>query len=42
MDRKAHWEQVYSTKASEAVSWFQPEPTISLRLIEADGLTPGT
>jgi len=23
MDRKQHWEQVYATKASDSVSWFQ-------------------
>ena len=40
LDRKAHWERVYATKASDAVSWFQPEPTVSLRLLDAAGMTP--
>ncbi len=33
MDRKQHWEQVYSTKASDSVSWFQKHADQSLRLI---------
>ena len=33
MDRKAHWETVYGKKKSTEVSWYQPEPEISLRLI---------
>lgn len=40
LDRKAHWERVYTTKASDAVSWFQSEPTVSLRLLDAAGVTP--
>ena len=42
MDRKAHWDRVYTTKASDEVSWFQPEPTISLQLLERSGLTAAT
>lgn len=42
MDRKAHWERVYTTKASNEVSWFQPEPAVSLRLLERAGLTAAT
>jgi hypothetical protein len=42
MDRKAHWDRVYTTKASEEVSWFQPEPTVSLQLLERAGLTAAT
>lgn len=30
---KAHWEAVYSTKAVDAVSWYQPRADLSLRLI---------
>lgn len=33
MDRKAHWDRVYQTVASDQVSWFQPQPTLSLELI---------
>jgi ubiquinone/menaquinone biosynthesis C-methylase UbiE len=38
MDRKQHWEQVYSTKASDSVSWFQEHAELSLRLIHNTGL----
>lgn len=34
MDLKSHWERVYRTKGPDQVSWFQPEPTLSLRLIQ--------
>jgi SAM-dependent methyltransferase len=33
MADKNHWEQVYRTKHPQAVSWFQPEAAVSLRLI---------
>ncbi len=42
MERKSHWQRVYTTKETDAVSWFQPEPTISARLLEAAGLAPET
>lgn len=32
---QAHWQTVYSTKAATSVSWYQPEPTVSLALIAA-------
>jgi len=32
-DRKAHWEQVYSTKPVTEVSWYQPDAALSLALI---------
>lgn len=38
-ERRKHWEAVYQTKASDAVSWFQPEPTQSLDLLHRAGLT---
>lgn len=38
MNRKDHWNQVYQTKAPDDVSWFQPQPAISLKLIEASGV----
>ncbi len=31
---KPHWTHVYETKAVDAVSWFQKEPTLSLSLIK--------
>lgn len=38
MDRKQHWEQVYTTKASDNVSWFQEHSDQSLALIHDIGL----
>ncbi|MCW8919776.1 MAG: class I SAM-dependent methyltransferase [Gammaproteobacteria bacterium] len=33
-DRQHHWEQVYRSKESTAVSWYQKYPEQSIRLIE--------
>lgn len=35
---KSHWDQVYSTKASDAVSWYQPHASLSLSLIRETGI----
>ena len=35
MDRKEHWEQIYSAKGETGVSWYQREPRLSLGLIRA-------
>lgn len=40
MDRQAHWQGVYETKAETEVSWFQERPATSLALIAATGLGP--
>lgn len=42
MERKAHWDRVYTTKQLDEVSWYQPEPTIALQLLERTGLAAGT
>ena len=42
MDRKEHWERLYQTKAAHEVSWFQPEPVMSMRLLESAGLGRST
>jgi SAM-dependent methyltransferase len=34
VDRRQHWEAVYSSKAADQVGWFQPHAASSLRLIE--------
>ena len=34
MNRKEHWDAIYTTKAATEVSWYQPEPQVSLDLIE--------
>ncbi len=41
MNRKEHWNRVYETKGQEDISWFQAKPAISLRLIEAAGVSKG-
>ncbi len=35
IDRKTHWERVYSTKGETGVSWYQGEPRLSLELIRS-------
>ena len=42
MSRTEHWDVVFKTKREEDVSWFETLPTVSLRLIEAAGLTRDT
>lgn len=37
MDTKAHWERVYTEKAPDEVSWFQPNADLSLQLIRNIG-----
>jgi 2-polyprenyl-3-methyl-5-hydroxy-6-metoxy-1,4-benzoquinol methylase len=32
--RKKHWEKIYTEKLPQEVSWFQKEPTISLKIIQ--------
>ena len=38
MQAKDHWEKVYSSKATNAVSWFQLHAEYSIGLIKATGL----
>jgi 2-polyprenyl-3-methyl-5-hydroxy-6-metoxy-1,4-benzoquinol methylase len=35
---KDHWENVYTTKAADEVSWFQEHAALSLKLIQEAGL----
>ena len=37
-----HWDDVYTTKAADGVSWFQARPGTSLRLLKAFGDTAGS
>lgn len=39
MQSKEHWERVYSTKATDAVSWYQEHADHSLGLIETTGVS---
>lgn len=36
--RKAHWEQVYSTRRPHEVGWYQAYPDLSLKLIAGTGV----
>jgi SAM-dependent methyltransferase len=38
MDRKQHWESVYTNKSPLEVSWYQTEPALSLDLIVTSGV----
>lgn len=38
-DRQAHWQNVYATKAEKEVSWFQENPTRSLDMKAATGIS---
>lgn len=40
--RTDHWDGVYRSKASDAVSWFQASPTVSLELLDGIGLAGNT
>ena len=42
MQRKEHWERVYTTKGEQDVSWFEALPAISIQMLEAAGLTRET
>jgi hypothetical protein len=37
MENKNYWEQVYTTKANDAVSWFQKHAKRSVELITSLG-----
>lgn len=39
MQPKDHWEHVYSTKATDAVSWYQKHADHSLRFIQQTGVS---
>jgi 2-polyprenyl-3-methyl-5-hydroxy-6-metoxy-1,4-benzoquinol methylase len=39
MQAKDHWEKIYSTKAANAASWFQPHADFSVGLIKATGVS---
>jgi trans-aconitate methyltransferase len=32
-ERKTHWEKIYESNSPQKVSWYQDEPTLSMRLI---------
>ena len=42
MDVRDHWNRVYTTKSDEQVSWFEPLPAVSLKMLDAAGVNAGT
>ncbi|MHB0962614.1 MAG: class I SAM-dependent methyltransferase [Gemmatimonadaceae bacterium] len=42
MNRREHWERVYTTKQPTEVSWYQPTPARSLGLMREAGAGPHT
>jgi len=42
MERKTHWNAVYTTKGEREVSWFEELPTVSVRMMEEAGLNEET
>ena len=42
MDRREHWQRVFTTKGEQDVSWFEVLPAMSLQMMEAAGLGPDT
>src|SRR5688572_20156999 len=42
MQRKDHWERVYTTKREQDLSWFEALPAVSLQMLEASGLSRET
>lgn len=41
-ERQTHWENVYSTKDEQAVSWFQETPSPSTELLALAGASPSS
>ena len=41
-ERQQHWDRIHSMNREREVSWFESVPTVSLRLMEAAGLTAET
>lgn len=42
MQRKEHWERVFTTKGEQDVSWFEALPAISIQMLEAAGMARDT
>jgi 2-polyprenyl-3-methyl-5-hydroxy-6-metoxy-1,4-benzoquinol methylase len=38
MQSKSHWQQVYTDKSADAVSWYQPHASVSLEPIRQTGI----
>jgi 2-polyprenyl-3-methyl-5-hydroxy-6-metoxy-1,4-benzoquinol methylase len=42
MDPGRHWDHVYSSRACDEVSWYEPDPVLSLELIHEVASVPDT
>ena len=42
MNRQEHWNGIYMTKGEQDLSWFEVLPDVSLKMMEAAGLTAKT
>jgi ubiquinone/menaquinone biosynthesis C-methylase UbiE len=42
MQRKEHWDRVYSDRSDEELTWYQPQLRISLALLQEAGLSATT
>jgi SAM-dependent methyltransferase len=42
MDTRDRWNAIYATRSDRQVSWFESFPVVSVRMMEAAGLTPDT
>jgi SAM-dependent methyltransferase len=42
MNRRGHWEGIYTTKGDGDLSWFESVPAVSLAMLEAAGLQRDT
>ncbi len=42
MSAQDHWNAIYTNKTDQQVSWFEPFPAVSVRMLEAAGLTAET
>ena len=38
--RAEHWDEAYSTRGVDGVSWYQAAPAVSLELVDALGVSP--
>ena len=41
-ERTTHWETVYRGNETDALSWYQAEPVMSLQMLDLLGVTPGS
>lgn len=42
MSREQHWRNIYGSKPATSVSWYQQKPLVSLSMIAAAGIAPGS